>query len=217
MSDKKLSPEQTSIRAEFVAHYHLEAAQISFDGDSAQPIFDYEALCALSLVLTDFQDITVGEPEIDEAGYVLAKCSVVLKDGRTRSIYDSAFIGETLPDGKKIETRRLAEQVARARAMRTGIRTAGVNLLRAHRQFVIDGMIGELETVNPLVNLRKEIHALAIELGLIKGKDKAAYQFFIAEQFDGRDSSSDLDETELRRLAITLRAMRRVNRAAAAA
>ncbi len=204
MSKKFLSKEQTELVNEFVGVHGLEARQISFDGNSTEPIFDYEALNFLRLRLTDLQDTDPWIAERNESlGIVTAKCTATLTDGRTASDLGSAQIGEILHDGTQIENFMRAEPVALARALRRAIRSAGINLLRAHRNFMKTGEIacgGIDEEFNSKIG--KEIHALAGEWGHLKRNDKTAYQDFIENVFGkGKRSTLDLNDIEKSQLA----------------
>jgi hypothetical protein len=214
---RSLSPEQAQLVRELTETYELDAAQIAFEGESLDPIFDYEALNSLRLALTDIRDIDPSIEERDESrGIVTVKCRVVLSDGRTASALESAMIGEVMPNGRPIETLRQAQNVAQARALRRGIRSVGVNLLRAHRQFMLSG-----ETQKGAVDAEfstsrgREIHALATEWGHIRGTERSAYQDFIERIFgSGKRSSLDLSEIQRSQLATMYRSMLKARRAA---
>ena len=214
---KILTAEQTAIVAEYVEMHNLDASQISFEGKEIKPIFDYEAVCALSLKLTDIQDISCEISERDfEYRVVSAKCVVTLPDGRTRTSEDSAAIGDVIGDGKTIETMRLAENVAQARAVRRGIRSVGINLANAHTNFKLNLSISKGSTdYDPRQTQYNEIHLYAEKAGFIVGKDKSEYQMFIAEQFDGRASAKDLNDLELQRLLVAMRSFARLSKKAA--
>lgn len=204
MSKKFLSKEQSELVNEFVTAYNLSPEQISFDGTSTEPIFDYEALNVLRLRLTDLQDTDPWIAERNEAlGIVTAKCTVTLADGRTASDLGSAQIGEIMPDGGQIKNFIQGQNVALARALRRGIRSAGINLLKAHKQFLETGeLVSGLVHEETLSKIGREIHALAGEWGHIKGKDKTAYQDFIENVFGtGKRSTLDLNDIERSQLA----------------
>lgn len=215
MNDSQLTQQQ--LIREFTETYGLDESQISFEGTSTEPIFDFEALNTLRLALTDIRDIEPAIEERNEAqGIVTVKCRVVLSDGRAAAALESALIGEIMPDGRPIETLRQAQNVAQARALRRGIRAAGVNLLRAHRQFMQSGEIAKPLADAEFDNDRgREIHALAAEWGHISGRDKTAYQDFIERIFGpGKRSSLDLSDAQRSQLATMYRSMIRARRAA---
>jgi len=219
MSERKIyTTEQIALLKELTETHGLDVSQISFEGKDATPIFDYEAVCALSLKLTDIKSIEsqlTGSNAEEES--VSAICTVTLPDGRTRSVEDSACLHEKFGDGKVIDSIRLAGLVAQARAVRRGIRSVGVNLFRAHQNFIKSGQAATAHTnYDPRQPEYQEIHAIAAKIGLIVNADKSQYQQFIAELYDGRTSAKELDNLELRRLKVALRAMSRLNQPAVA-
>lgn len=206
--------QQEDLAKEFINAYALSPEQISFEGEKPEPIFDFEALCVLREKLTDFQSVDTSNISFYEAEKeAQCVCEIVTAEGRKISIVDFAVINEPMPDGTKIETPIQAKRVARARAMRTGIRAAGVNIVKAHQEFVRTGKKLTSEPVDLKTKQTQEIHILAAELGLINGSDKSEYEKFLAETFEGRTSSSDLDDIERQRLLVIFRAMRRLNNA----
>jgi hypothetical protein len=213
-SEKTYTPRQWTIIGELVQTHGLDASQISFDGDDDTPIFDYEAISYLSLALTDIQKLDTWISERNEHdGFATAKCLVILPDGRERCVTENAHIGEPLPRGAKVEDIRTAEALARSRASRLGIRSVGVNLWLAHQKFVKNGETAEAHTRHsPRKPLYDEIHQLAENLELIKNGNRLDYEELIAAAYDGRRSSSVLDDIELSRFLTTLRAMDRIRR-----
>lgn len=192
-----IETKRSRLRAEICDAHGLDPEQITFSGDSLAPIFDFEALSALALKLTDIRKIECATGWI-ESSVVTAKCVVELPDGRSRSVTASAFIDEELGSGGKVETLFQAEAVAHARATRRGIRAVGVNLLKAHRQWLETGSpISASGTGDPRLPLYQEVHILAKKVGLIVDSDRSRYEQFLALQFDGRTSTRDLDDREL--------------------
>jgi hypothetical protein len=217
MSEQKLTKEQLELQNQFVTTYGLSPEQISFEGEKLEPIFDFEALSLLREKLTNFESIDVSQVSFNaDDNSAEAVCDIFTDQQRRIVVSDFAQIGELMPDGGRIESPMQAKRVARARAMRSGIRAAGVNLLRAH-QLYLEGKPLSFEPVDPRANRVKEIHALAGDIGFIVRGDKTDYQKHIAEMFDGRTSTEELDDIELQKLAVSLRAMRRVQQAAFAA
>jgi hypothetical protein len=214
MDERKiLTPEQLAIQQEICQTHEITADQISFEGTDPTPILNYEAICLLSLTLTDIQDIDCFVTDRDEYKRVTVKCKVTLPDGRTRAVESSAEVGEALPDGKTIDTLSLAEHVARSRAARLGIRSVGVNLFKAHKKFRETGEVAVAHTHwDPRKPIYDEIHAAATDLALIVNGDKSAYRQFIAESFGGTESAKDLSSDDLRKLQVMFRALRNANR-----
>lgn len=229
-TDKTYTKLQLRIVAELCQAHGLEPSQISFDGDGDTPIFDYEAVCALSLKLTDIVaiDCKMLEPTVNALPVGLvqgsvrisnAECTVTLPDGRTRTCVDSAQVGETA-GGRVFSTPREADGLAQNRAVRRGIRSVGINLWNAHNAFMRNGKAtdGTLDS-DPRTPNYREIHALATELDLIVDGDKSVYRNYIAASFAGVQSSKDLDDLQLHQLLVNLRLMaglkRREQKAAA--
>ena len=211
MNRQILTDEQKLIRAQFIAAHGLDADQISFEGDSNEPILDYESLNMLRLKLTNIESIDTSYISRDyDMGYASCEATGNLPDGRNSRITESAEIGEPMPDGGKLETMRQAVNVAQARALRRLIRALGINILKAHQEYIQKGNTSEGVPVDPRIARTKEIHALAAEIGYINGTDKSDYQNHIAAMFDGRTSSKDLDDLELSKLTTSLRALRRL-------
>jgi hypothetical protein len=207
-----LEQNRNTLVQEFVTTYGISEKQISFEFNSAEPIFDFDAICLLRERLTNFQAVDVSRVSFNEAEQSAeAICTITQANGRPITISDFAQMGEIMPDGTTIQNSIQAKRVARARAMRSGIRAAGVDLLKAHKNYLENGDFLDFTPIDPRANRVKEIHALAEELGLIVGKDKEAYQEYIGEKFDGRTSTNDLDDLELQKLATDLRALKRLN------
>ena len=207
---RKLSPEQARIVREICDLHGLEENQISFEGAELTPIFDYEAVCSLSLKLTDIHSIDcwISDHGTTDDEMVAAKCKVTVPDGRSRTCEANAQLLEKLPDGGIIETLQMAQAVARARAVRLGIRSVGVNLYNAHRKFAETGEIALGHTRHdPRLPVYSEIHVLGAKLDLIVDADKTAYRIFIDAMFPGKTSARDLNDIELHQLLVALRAM----------
>jgi len=210
---KTFTPDQRQIVNELCTTHGLAPEQISFDGDALNPIFDYEAACALSLKLTDIASIETKVKDRDPMRHqqAVAVCTVTLPDGRTRTVEDSAEIGEEYAPGLSIETRRDADGMAQNRAVRRGIRSVGINLYNAHKAFMQTGEATPGSTdIDPRTTLVKEVHALAGPNELDYTRDE--YEELIAAGYDGRTSTTDLTDKELENFAKLLRSLRRVQR-----
>lgn len=210
-----LTGEQQRLVDAFVENYNIEPSQISFEKDKIEPILDFEALSVVVTSLAEFKSLDASEVVYDQnEGEAKAFCAIVLPNDRTIRMSNYAILGEPLPDGTTIDSRRQCESIARARAVRTAIRAAGFNILRAHREF-LHGDLRTLSvvTADPRENLRKEVQALAHEVGLKSGKERADWEEYLGANFGGRTSSSDLSDDEMCRLAVSLRAVKRVQTA----
>lgn len=216
---KILNAEQEKVRNEFVEMHNLDISQISFEGDSPKPIFDYEAINTLSLRLTDIQDIQ--PTRVEETGSTITVyCAVTLPDGRTRGAFGSCEIGETLYDDETIGSRKLAEATAMSRAFRRGIRSVGINLVRAHEEWKKSGAPAAAHTNNdPRHPLYQEINRIAFKLGFKKKNeysdgtisvDKSEYEKLMATHYDGKTSAKDLNDLEIQRFISLLRTLERL-------
>jgi hypothetical protein len=214
MTQPKYTAAQYALIQELCDVHGLQADQISFDGSELNPIFDYEAVCALSLKLTDIADIKsrMLEPTTEPFGsgqvrISNAECTVTLPDGRTRTCVDSAQLGETVA-GRIYDTPRKADGLAQNRSVRRGIRSVGVDLYEAHRKFMDTGELAAGHTDHdPRLPNYREIHVLGTELGLIVDGDKTGYRRMMGEMFDGVTSSKELNDIQLRQFLVGLRAM----------
>ncbi|HEV7700304.1 MAG TPA: hypothetical protein VGO43_08765 [Pyrinomonadaceae bacterium] len=196
----------------------IDPSQISFDGDDTTPIFDYEANSILSIELTDIKhldceivDRDIAQAEIGDftGTRCTAKCTVTLPDGRTRSVTETAYVGEEI-NGRKLATVREADGIAQNRASRRGIRSVGVNLWNSILKFLRTGQKATGNTeIDPRNTFYSEIHVIAEEIGLIVNGDRSRYEEFIAEEFKGITSSSELDDQQIVVLRDLLRSVRR--------
>lgn len=200
---KRLTLEQEEIEREFCETYGLEPNQIGFAKDNNEPIFTYEALNVLRLRLTDIQEIAVIPSEINTGdSFVTVQCLVLLSDGRTARSFDSACVGEIMFDGSEITELRQAVNLAQARALRRGIRSVGVNLLNAHRNFLATGQPTPAEPVDQKRIRQRQLKALVAEWG----HDDEQYRNFINNLFGVR-SSLELNDIQMSQAISTYRAM----------
>jgi len=213
--EKTLTPTQSAIVSELTSVHGLDESQISFDGNSETPIFDYEAVCALSLKLTDIASIECKmlEPTVSDNPHGFTptrisncECTVTLPDGRTRKCVDSAQLGETA-GGFVFGTPREADGLAQNRAVRRGIRSVGINLYNAHKAFMASGktQAGTLDE-DPRLSQLKEIHKIADKLGYTRRE----YEELLASGYDGRISTNDLNDIERQNFLRLLRSLERI-------
>lgn len=119
----KLTLPQQSVIREFTENYDIDPEQIWFEGDSDKPVFDYDALLTLAHELTNIPSIIVELGDVNHTtGLVTASCELKLNDGRTRVVFGSAIVGETLHGRYTIDTIHQALNVAQARGLRKGLR-----------------------------------------------------------------------------------------------
>ncbi len=207
-TERRLTMKQRELVEEFVEAYDLDESQISFEGESPNPIFDYEALNVLRLELTDIEG---SFPQVLERSedLITVSCTLNLPDGRSATDLGTAIIGEDMPDGSQIETIIDAQNVALSRAFRRALRSAGINLVKAHRQFKETGKPTSGRRDPELASkMGREIHALATEIGHITKDSKEKYRDFIENIFGNQKRSSlDLNDIEKSKLIAIYRRM----------
>jgi hypothetical protein len=231
------SAKQNALQTEFIDAYGFDAKQISFDGDSLDPIFDFDALALLSIRLCDLPFVGVTFDKVDHALQMVSSTGrAVLKNENVREIFGSAFLGEVMHDGSTIDSWRQAVNVSRSRTLRTILRAVGFDAVAAHRSFKKTGNVVELQGSAKLTRdqERKEIHILAGELELITKlpavgaaadkhstagvrTDRTQYEKTIATFFHGQTSSKRLTDSEHTQLLTILRAWARARAIASAA
>jgi hypothetical protein len=193
---KVLTLAQEQLVREFTESYEIDREQISFAGEDLYPIFDFDALSTLSLVLSDIPSISVEPGDFNPAvGLATAICKVTLKDGRSREVYGHAMVGEEIYDGTRVADLGAAMIMARSRALRTGLRSVSFDPVRAHRQ---QSTKSSAETfTDQRTKLLARAHMLGNQLGYIVGDNKIAWRNQINAYFKGKTSSADLDDLEL--------------------
>lgn len=202
---KVLTLQQEEIQREFIQAYGLDPKQISFEGERPEPIFDFDALSTLSLALTDIPDIRVEPGDFNHiAGLTTANCRITLRDGRAREVYGNCMVGEEMHDGTLVENIGQALNIARARALRNGLRAVAFDPLRAH-----NNAKANQQATTEFSDVRSkelaEIHILGAELGYIKGEDKTAWRTMIGTYFEGKSSSAELSDLHRSQLLGMLR------------
>jgi hypothetical protein len=208
--------EQRSLADEFLVEYGIEPEQIAFADAQLNPIFDFDALFFLANRLGDFWDISIEAGDVDhQRGYCTSHCCIMLGDSRTRKMFGSAFIGESMPGNRLIATIGEALVVSRARALRGALRAVGFDPVRAHlqRDQTTDGV--QLNgSPEPRRALERQAHLLGEKLGYIvrpagRPADKTEWREFMAMLFHGKKSMSELTDDEQSQWVSTLRAMER--------
>lgn len=212
--------EQEHLAREFEKYYGIEPRQIAFESERLEPIFDYDALSVLSLVLApqivNMETEPVNAPT--QPGVVMMKCVVTLDDGKSRAPIGSATIGEPMPGGGTIEDFKQALDVAQSRAVRKGLRAVAFDPLKMHQK----KMRGEELTLalppDPHRDQMAEIHLLAREAELItdEGNDdeyrKLMGQLFKDEGGEAITTATKLNEAQRSQFVATLRALAKAQR-----
>ncbi len=190
---KPLSLKQAELALELCTAYGFDESQISFEGNKLDPIFDFEALSLLAVLLSDIQDIRVSVGDVNPSiGLVSASCAVTLADGRTREFFGSCMVEEVMHDNTTISSIQQALTVARARAQRVGLRAVGFDPVRAHREHKASAKPALGNEPDQRSNELAEIHLHAETLGLIKGEDKSLYYQNMASFFQDLEAAGTL-------------------------
>jgi hypothetical protein len=210
-----LTAEQQSLADEFLVEYGIEANQITFTDDQLNPIFDFDALFFLANRLGDFWDISIEAGDVDhERGYCTSHCCIMLGDSRTRKMFGSAFVGETMPGQRTVQTIGEALVISRARALRGALRAVGFDPVRAHLQRDRAPETPPETSGDPRLAMERQAHLLGEKLGYIirpagAPADKTEWREFMGMLFHGKTSMSELTDDEQSQWVSTLRAMER--------
>jgi len=191
---------------EMMAEYDLSESNVSVK-TNGEITFDLEALQILTRQLCTqlkHDELTI-RPFGEDQRFYYCDSTLTLKDGTTVKRSGVAMIGEPLGN-EVIVTALQALSIAGGRAYRACLRAIGFDPIRAHRQKA-NGMTLVVESEDERSNkLRKELHALATELGYIVGADRSAYIELLRVMYGGRTSSTELRDSEISQLTIFLRA-----------
>ncbi|HYE72580.1 MAG TPA: hypothetical protein VEF04_04580 [Blastocatellia bacterium] len=181
--------------------YPIEANQIFIENGDVY--FDFEALSTLRIALApQITSVDLSLHQIEqEQGYAVWNCALTLDDGRTISSSGYAQVGESLPNGDKIENIKSASDLSRVRAYRTALSGIGFNPIRAYIAHKKGQPVNLQPIVDDPVTQRakdvKAIHAIATEIGYIWGNDKTAYCNLLASFYQGRQSTKELSDAEV--------------------
>lgn len=218
-----LNTDQKNFIAEMAATYGIDPDEIMFFSDTDKPFFGYEATCILCDRLAELPAIDLNPVDSILPDSLSVKCSITLADGRVRSGLGMVNLGETLDDKPLSATQLLA--TASARAIRSALRSAAIDLFRLHRESKRGP--GGIEYSGPPITERqrliREVHALGYETGYIfdvshdggaKVPDKTGWRRILETRYH-TDSSADMTDADLADLASFLRSQRpRFDRAA---
>ncbi len=192
--------------AELCETYDLSPGQITFNS-IGEPVLNFDALQVMTHTLcTQIKYDEVSPNNIEQARkFVSCTARLTLKDGREITRVDIAQMGERIGTEDSIESVPQAINVASARAYRKALRAIGFNAIRAHYQAKQgNAFAAEVESEDDSKD-RRELHALAAELGYIKGNDRNLYRDLLRTMYNGKVSSTQLTEIEARELLAFLR------------
>lgn len=196
------SYDRNALVNELCSAYDLTPGQISFNA-SGEPQLNFDALQAMTHRLcTVIQQDDVYPNNLEDARHFIScTARLTLTDGREISRVDIAQMGEKMGEDT-IETVTQAVNVASARAYRKALRAIGFNPIRVHFQ---NGEFSATFADDDDIAVNRELHALASELGYIKGNDRTLYRDLIRTMYGGKVSSTQMTQTEVRELTAFLR------------
>lgn len=206
------SKEQNDLANELIGEYGIERSQISFDSRSGQLILDFEALQVMAHALCpDVLEDKIEIHKLDgENNYYICTATLHVDNdtpaGKLVIRPGAAILGEILSETESVMRPPQAISLAAARAYRSALRAIGFDPLRAHRQRLSGQPVTLNDEFEQADKLRKELHALASDLGFIQGKDRSAYRELLRVMYGGRTSSLQLEDDEVRQLTSYLRA-----------
>lgn len=219
---------QVILRDELSQRYGIDKSQITFTGPANDPIFDFDALSVLVNELSDFSSTIVDIGTVDhERGFCTATGTITLADGRTRSNFGSAFVGEMLHDETTVKDMQSAMELARARALRSALRSASFDPVRAHRNrhsglpvstpsvpSTPDDPSTSTDTPeDPRRAMERECHAIGEHIGLITKSphydsvgNKRQWRWLM-KTFFGKETMAELTDLEQTQWRNTLRGL----------
>ncbi len=192
--------------AELCETYDLSPGQITFNS-IGEPVLNFDALQVMTHALcTQIKYDEVSPNNLEHANnFISCTARLTLDDGREITRVDIAQMGERIGTEDSIESIPQAINVASARAYRKALRAIGFNAIRAHYQAKQgNAFAAEVENEDDSKD-RRELHALAAELGYIKGNDRNLYRDLLRTMYNGKVSSTQLTDIEARELLAFLR------------
>lgn len=194
--------DRDALVTELCETYDLTPGQISFNA-KGEPQLNFDALQTMTHRLCNViqQDEVYPNSLEDARHFISCTARLTLTDGREISRVDIAQIGEKMGDDT-IESVPQAINVASARAYRKALRAIGFNPIRVHLQGVEFTPTADDEDD---IKVNRELHALASELGYIKGSDRTLYRDLIRTMYGGKVSTTQMTQIEVRELTAFLR------------
>ena len=211
-SSELWTKEQLELAKEIQNEYSIELTQISFDKKTGQLILDLEALQVMAHALCpQIVEDRVDISKMDSLnGYHICNATLLIDNGTPKGKLivrpGTALIGEQLSEEAVVMHAPQANNLAAARAYRSALRAIGFDPLRAHRQRSSGQPVTLEDEFESADKLRKELHALATDLGFIQGSNRTEYRELLRVMYGGRTSSLQLSDDEVRQLISFLRA-----------
>jgi hypothetical protein len=194
-----LNQPQSALKAELRETYQIDASEILFYNNDTEPFLGHEAACVMLNTLINPLGI---EPEIIESRFndaLTMKTTITFADGKFRSGIGVVNVNEKIGDEVMSEQQR--QQVASSRSMRSALLSAGIDLIRLHRESRTTGnqeFSGPLRSAN-FPRLLAQAHALGEEAGLITrtvegGKETKAWHAMLWRRYQVNHSNQLSEE-----------------------
>ncbi len=216
MPEEKYTPAQLDVVRDLVETYGIDHTEIKFFADDPQtPFIGYDASCVmLDKLMPDLVEIDVDFEKAQLQDSIQIKVRLTDARGRKRAGVGIVNRNEKDAEGNPLTDQQL-HYTALARALRSALRAAGIDLIKLHRnRSNIAEFSGVADVRAEAERLRREVHALGSEVGFIDGTDKTHWRRFLTNRYKVA-SSSHLGVEQLADLASALKALRPVRSAAA--
>lgn len=200
---KILTAEQTALAAELTMTYGIEPDDVIFFTDDPKPFLTYEATCVLCNQLSDLHNIEIEKVQSFSDDSLSLKCILTLSNGYVRSAVGTANIKETIEGSAMSEQQAIL--LASSRAIRNALRTAGIDLMKLHRQ-ATSGEVIDFKIKTNFASLLGQAHQLGVEALLINGDNKQAWYLQLGNRYRV-NHSNELTEEQLADFVAFLRTL----------
>jgi hypothetical protein len=211
-----LNGDQTALVVELTQDYGIKPEDIIFFSDSPEPFFSYEANCYLLNQLTDCVAIELSPWPSIAGDSISTKCELTFPGGKVRSDVGVANLAETL-DGQTMSEEQ-TRSLSKARAIRGAVRTAGIDLVKLHRE-ARSGVKQAAEVKSTRAALLGQAHKLGKDMGYIFNDsngttNKSVWRTLISNRY-GVSSCEELSDEYLADFVAFLNTIRPLRKAAA--
>ncbi len=203
-TQKQLNNEQAALVAELVMTYGIEADDVIFFESDPKPFLMYEANCVLANHLANISCIDAEPVPSVSDDAVTVRCTLTLSDGRVRSACGVANTAEQIR-GKESSSQQLY-YLAVSRAMRSALRSAGIDLIKRHFDVKNGEDVLDFKPKSNINALLGQAHKLGAEIGFITGSDKSAWRAVLRNRY-GVETSGELSEKGLADFVAFLRSL----------
>lgn len=181
------------------AAFGIAANQIHFDEDGS-PFFNADALSRLTVkAAPEIRNIELTFRSFDGT-IAVAECAVYLNEGPMRTSFGHCLLNAQLGNGELVATADKAIEIARARALRSGLTSIGFDPVK-----IILGEALHLTARESIEEInRRAIHAIKDELGM----SESQYRQYLGLAVPGRQTTADMQPSQLATAASYFRALR---------